>query len=121
MVEEIRKQKVGRSVNEKRYQQILNDSRPSQTPWADQLHESLTPAWWLAEFVPKKRRGKWLPRINLFRPRDLRSGALIHETALRRIREELLRYLPRNLTEEFLKGVRELPEEQMCAALEYRP
>jgi uncharacterized protein (DUF2235 family) len=56
-------------------------------PTAD-AHESLKPAWWAAEFVPKrhynfktKKRGR---KMNLFGRRTIPSGALIHESAYER-------------------------------------
>ena len=52
------------------------------------MHESLTPAWWLAEIIPKphwnwakKKEGR---RPNLFRRRTIPSGALVHQSAFDR-------------------------------------
>lgn len=49
------------------------------------IHESLTPAWWPAEFVPKKHwdkdSGKSQFRPNLFRRRHFPPNPLIHESA----------------------------------------
>jgi hypothetical protein len=49
------------------------------------LHESLTPAWWITEFVPKKhwnwKTGKWEHRMNLFRRRTIPAGSWVHECA----------------------------------------
>jgi uncharacterized protein (DUF2235 family) len=49
------------------------------------LHESLTPAWWIAEFIPKKhwnwQKGAWEHRMNLFRRRTIPPGSWIHESA----------------------------------------
>jgi uncharacterized protein (DUF2235 family) len=51
-------------------------------------HESLTPSWWPAEFVPKRNydwlREKEVRRMNLFRRRIIPSGALVHRSAYER-------------------------------------
>jgi uncharacterized protein (DUF2235 family) len=51
-------------------------------------HESLTGAWRIAEFVPKRhynwKSGKWGHRMNLFRRRTIPSGSFIHESAYQR-------------------------------------
>jgi len=51
-------------------------------------HESLTGAWRIAEFVPKRhynwKSGKWGHRMNLFRRRTIPPGSLIHESAYQR-------------------------------------
>lgn len=58
------------------------------------MHDSLTVAWWPAEFVPKKhydyRTDKIGRRMNLFRHRAIPPGAMIHESVDRR-----LHYAPR--------------------------
>jgi uncharacterized protein (DUF2235 family) len=63
------------------------------------IHESLTPKWWLAEFVPKRsynwtthREGK---RMNLFRRRTIPAGAMIHRSAYER-GEDYLSRLPQD-------------------------
>src|SRR5262249_9756589 len=61
---------------------------PSGVP---QMHNSLTVAWWPAEFVPKKhydwhtKATNW--RMNLFRRRTIPAGSLVHESAFQRGRE----------------------------------
>ena len=56
-------------------------------PLAD-LHNSLTPAWWAAEFIPKRHFNsntkKDERRMNLFRRRTIPSGALVHRSVLER-------------------------------------
>ena len=86
-----------------------------QTPgdvWADKKHESLTLKWYPAELVPKLR---WsygfrmrVPDIGRWRRRFVHDGALIDESALRRIRETA--YAPQNLASSFLATVRTLPD-----------
>ena len=52
------------------------------------MHESLTVAWWPAEFVLKKhydwRTGETGRRMNLFRRRTIPPGASVHESAYKR-------------------------------------
>lgn len=49
------------------------------------LHESLTGAWRVAEFIPKRhwnwKESKWEHRMNLFRRRTIPAGAWVHESA----------------------------------------
>jgi uncharacterized protein (DUF2235 family) len=65
------------------------------------MHESLTPAWWAAEFVLKKhydwRTGKTGRRMNLFRRRTIPQHASIHEAAYQR-GTEYQRRLPPDAT-----------------------
>lgn len=74
--------------------------------FAEPAHESLAGAWKLAEYFPKRR---WAPkkgyhyRANRYRPRTIPDGAPIHESALRRIREE--NYRPANFSETFLEKI----------------
>ena len=53
-----------------------------------QAHESLTPAWWVAEFVPKKHydlsTGREGRQMNLFRRRTIPPGSSVHEAAYQR-------------------------------------
>lgn len=52
------------------------------------LHESLTGAWNLAEFVPRKRfdwtTGKQRRRMNLYRRREIPPNSLVHESVFLR-------------------------------------
>jgi uncharacterized protein (DUF2235 family) len=63
------------------------------------VHESLTPAWWATEFLPKpyydyKRQTETL-RANLFRHRIIPEGAFVHKSAYMR-GESYLGRLPKN-------------------------
>ena len=53
------------------------------------MHDSLTVAWWPAEFVPKKHydysTGKTGRRINRFRNRTIPPGAMVHQSVDRRL------------------------------------
>jgi hypothetical protein len=52
------------------------------------MHESLTPVWWGAEFIPKRHynwdRRKEERRMNLFRRRTIPDGSMIHDAAYQR-------------------------------------
>jgi uncharacterized protein (DUF2235 family) len=52
------------------------------------LHESLTKAWWPAEFIPKRHYNwaaqTWERRMNRGRRRTVPAGALVHESVFRR-------------------------------------
>ncbi len=60
------------------------------------VHCSLTPRWWLAEFVPKRHfdwpTHTWRRRMNLFRRRTVPAASLIHTSALHRAN-----YHPKNI------------------------
>jgi uncharacterized protein (DUF2235 family) len=104
--------KAGLLVNQERLQAILPTPSPSPRPWTDRQHESLTPSWWPAEFLPKLvwRPGASRRRLsmNLGRHRVINDGALIHKSTLSRIRD--MSYSPPNLSGEFLGRVRALPD-----------
>ncbi len=61
------------------------------------IHESLTPAWWVTEFVPKRhwnwKKGNWEHRMNLFRRRTIPPRSWVHESAYFR-GEEYAKRLP---------------------------
>lgn len=102
----------GLLLNHQRLTTVLTRSPVSSTPWDDQKHESLTPAWWLGEIFPKLR---WcpalrvrLPHLNLWRPRQIPDGSRIDKSVLLRIRET--NYAPPNFSSLFLENVRQLQE-----------
>lgn len=45
------------------------------------LHQSLTGAWWLAEFFPRRRKGRWGLPLGRW-VRQIPNGACLHETVL---------------------------------------
>jgi hypothetical protein len=67
----------------------------------DVLHESLTGAWKLAEFVPKRHfnwtTGHWERRMNLFRRRSIPDGSVIHWSVYER-RDNYAARLPTGVT-----------------------
>ncbi len=113
MVEEA--QRAGLEVVAERLEETLRPPQGAPDGWADAIDESLTPAWWPAEFFPKlsgeSREGVFgRLRVNLFRRRAVSDGALIHRAALERIRRADLAYRPGNLSPAFLDRVRALTE-----------
>ncbi len=102
--------KAGLRVDQQRLNAVLDKSGP--LPWADPLHESLTLRWWPFELFPKlvwrSDSSLRLPMIGLGRRRFIRDNALIHRSALLRIRET--GYAPPNLSRAFLETVRGLAE-----------
>jgi uncharacterized protein (DUF2235 family) len=104
--------KAGLLVNPDRLHKVLNRTPPSEHPWDDPQHESLTAAWWPAEFFPKlqwREGSSWrVPRIGLGRHRFIHDGALIHGSALRRVRE--ISYTPPNFSPVFLEKIRGLAD-----------
>ena len=102
-------QKSGLLVDQKRFAEVLQQTMPSQQPWAAPKHESLTPAWWPAEFFPKlafrPTPGRSLPRLNLGRRRYVPSGALIGKEILQRIRSGQPNHAPQNLSADFQRRV----------------
>ena len=103
-------QKAGLRVDPHRLHKVLNRTLPSPSPWTDRQHESLTPAWWPAEFFPKLRwrpGSSWrVPQMGLGRHRFIHEQALMHRSTLLRIRE--IDYAPPNFSQKFLDKVRGL-------------
>ena len=117
---------AGLELDERRLAAILE--RPAASPpwwtanqWTDRKHESLSWKWWIPEFFPKLEKlrkwegGSWkyssfsVPRLGLFRHREIDEGAMIHSSALLRIRN-LASYKPKNLSNSFLETVRGLQD-----------
>jgi uncharacterized protein (DUF2235 family) len=112
---------AGLLVDHERLHAVLNKTPATPKPWTDPQHESLTPAWWPAEFLPKVQQGspgrRSRLRMNLGRRRFIQEGACLHKSTLLRIRETA--YAPRNMSPEFLlkvRGLAEVPE-----VMEYVP
>jgi uncharacterized protein (DUF2235 family) len=85
----------GLEIDDARLAKLLENA-PTH-PWAEQLHESLTPAWWWAELFPKLSGGR--VRFNLGSPRSIEDGQPIHNSALLRVKH--LNYRPRNFSGQF--------------------
>ena len=102
-------QKAGLHIDPVRLAQV---APPLPKPYLEKKHNSMKGFWPLAEFFPKwhwssetKRKGL---HLNLFRPRKILDGELLHQSALLRIREDAT-YKPANLTPEFRQSVQGLP------------
>ncbi|HKQ13282.1 MAG TPA: DUF2235 domain-containing protein, partial [Steroidobacteraceae bacterium] len=98
MLEEAKK--TGLLIDPERVQRVLTRMPAPENPWAEPQHESLTWAWWPAEFFPKlrynKRIGRRLPSLGLGRRRRIEPGALLHRSVLQRM-EGVAGYAPPNL------------------------
>jgi uncharacterized protein (DUF2235 family) len=92
--------KAGLLTDPEREQRVLTRVPPPEKPWAEPQHESLTWAWWPAEFFPKlrysKRIGRRLPSLGLGRRRRIEPGATLHRSVLQRM-ESVATYAPPNL------------------------
>jgi uncharacterized protein (DUF2235 family) len=79
---------AGLQMNADKERDVLGDGGDPDsvvaTPNA-MVHKSLTPAWWVAEFVPKRHwnwnKGTWEHRMNLFRRRTIPAGSWVHYSA----------------------------------------
>jgi hypothetical protein len=79
--------KAGLAVDPAKEAEVLGRTGSSKYVAPDpngMTHESLTGAWNIAEFVPKKHydwsTGKWSRRMNLYRPRTLPPNSLVHDS-----------------------------------------
>jgi hypothetical protein len=102
---------AGLLVDQRRLDHVLRRTAPPSAPWTDRQHESLTGLWWLAEVFPKLRWRPGVgrrPALGLGRRRFVQDGAILHRSALRRIRETS--YVPSNLSPAFIKRVRGLTD-----------
>lgn len=86
MIEEARG--AGLLVDTDRVEDVLGLSPGTSYARADPdavKHKSLTGAWNIAEFIPKKHwnteRKRWGYRANLYRRRTMPSGCFVHESA----------------------------------------
>jgi hypothetical protein len=110
-------ERAGLLLDRNRLDVVLRGVRGADHPWLEPQHESLHGFWWwLAEFFPKWRKprgARWpVVRCGLGRRRTVPRGALVDNTALRRIRESA--YAPPNLDKSFLDAVRALDEAPDC-------
>jgi uncharacterized protein (DUF2235 family) len=108
-------QNAGLFVNQTRVADVLRRTTPSQSPWDDPAHESLTPAWWPLEFFPKlcwqQTRQRRFPAVGLGRHRTIAAGQLLSAATIKRIRET--DYAPANMTARFradVRGLSQVPE-----------
>jgi uncharacterized protein (DUF2235 family) len=110
-------------IEDTRLTALLNRQPVSGIPWSDQLHNSLTfPWWWLAEFFPKmvwqRTTGKRRLEIGFFRRRSIPEGAILHRSALQRIRLTH-GYEPENLSKDFRQRVRAIKNADLRDSMAY--
>lgn len=108
----IEARKAGLKIDAHKFRHVVQKTRIQRPAWRNEKHESLVWYWWPAEFFPKipKWRGPgfhW-PTFGLFRCRTIAEGALIHRSALRRLRRSQCEYHPGNLSTEFQDWARRL-------------
>ena len=105
---------AGLLINPDRLATVLDPQPVEPRPWTDRKHESLEGAWLAAEYFPKQVWNSKLQKrvwaIGNCGYRTIPSGALIHRSALLRIRDAALKYAPPNMAPDFLQQVRHLPE-----------
>jgi uncharacterized protein (DUF2235 family) len=99
---------AGLKIDETRRTQILPPVQPDSTATAEK-HESLKGLWWPAEFFPKWQwsslRQRTRPAIGGGRFRAIANGALLHRSALVRLRKDAT-YRPNNLAPGFVDAIR---------------
>jgi uncharacterized protein (DUF2235 family) len=105
---------AGLLINPDRLAAVVHPEPDEPRPWADLKHESLEGPWLLAEYFPKRvwnsKKQERVWAIGDCRYRSIPSGALIHRSALLRIRDAALKYAPPNMAADFLRRVRDLAE-----------
>lgn len=105
--------KAGLHVNPDRLDHVLQRTNLPQPQWLEPQHESLTAGWWPCELFPKlvrcRRYSCRLPCIGMGRHRHIVDKALIHKSALLRIRDKP-DYSPLNFPRAFLEKIRGLSE-----------
>ena len=103
-------EQAGLLIDSRHRHEVLYRTEPIARTWLDPQHESLTPAWWPAELVPKFRSGPGFstrfPTLGLGRRRHIGEGSLIHRSALLRLQKGA--YAPSNLSDPFVILVRSL-------------
>lgn len=105
---------AGLLVDPVRLATVLEPCPVEPHPWNDQKHESLQGAWFAAEYCPKqvwnslKQKREWATGHCGYR--SIPMGALIHKSALLRMRDSALTYSPPNMVASFLQKVSLLSE-----------
>ncbi len=103
--------KCGLEVNPRTVNQLAWGKQRKNSPFnyvapdfTDQLHDSLTGAWWILEFIPKLAKYKeWPARKVEFgfyipdgEPRPIPDGAFVHQSVIDRMNDPALNYKPVN-------------------------
>lgn len=102
---------AGLALNAARQKELF--SNVPTRPWAEQINNSFKPWIWNAvELVPKMRYSsrfkRRFPHSNLWRRRQIPSGAVIDAAAIERLRDNSLGYVPSNLSTSFCQSVQTL-------------
>ncbi|MGH8236106.1 MAG: T6SS phospholipase effector Tle1-like catalytic domain-containing protein [Steroidobacteraceae bacterium] len=90
-------------------QRVLSRVQAPLQPWCEKQHESLTVAWWIAEFFPKlphRKKGLPWPRLGLGSRRRLPKGSRLHPSVVRRLCDLGDGYAPKNLSPQFMAALR---------------
>ena len=124
--------KCGLHVNQRTVNQLAWGRQRKGSPFSyvapdvrGDLHNSLTGAWWLLEFLPKRAKYKeWPARKSHFgfyipdaEPRLIPDGAFIHESVVKRM-DALPSYRPVNLPAQFEKLPMPVPPAHASAEAE---
>jgi uncharacterized protein (DUF2235 family) len=102
---------AGLKLDIQRRQQVWTRTPVPDKPWLERQHESLTRAWWPAEFFPKRsynqlerKQGFW-PSTGGGRYRPVPKGARLHPSVMKRI-QDLPEYSPPNLPRALIDSIR---------------
>jgi len=106
---------AGLPVDPGRFRERIATPRPVVASKEKKHNPLLNPLWWICEIFPKMPK-PWRIRVNLFRSREIFDGELLHESALRRLRENR-KYNPANLSRGFRRYVREQLSDNQIAPL----
>jgi uncharacterized protein (DUF2235 family) len=105
-------QASGLVVDDTRLKEVLGSEEPARNIWADPIHDSLEGFWRYLEFVKRpvwnyeERKIEWRRGGSAYR--SIAEGALIDRSALERLRDPSLKYIPPNISEQFRQNVSSL-------------
>jgi len=124
--------KCGLTVNQATVNQLAWGIQRKGSPYSyvvpdvrGDLHDSLSWAWWILEYIPKRAAYKeWPARKTYFgwyipdaEPRLIPDGAIIHESALERM-DAMPSYRPVNLPRQYEKFPMPVPPAHASAEAE---
>jgi hypothetical protein len=102
---------AGLKTNADRLQRVRTRQATPAKAHLEKSHQPLrNPCWWPFEFYPRLNPVTYIPRVNLFRSRDIRDGAKVHQSTLLRLKES--DYSPRNMSDRFKEAVQKLASVQ---------
>ena len=98
---------AGLKTNEDRLKRVRTRHAAPAKPYLEKSHQPLLkPCWWPFELYPRLHPITYIPRFNLFRSREIRDGAKLHQSTLLRLKES--KYSPRNMSNGFKDKVHNL-------------